>query len=372
MEIPFVNLQAEYIDMEQEIDKAIAEVCASGRYIMGAKVEELEAKIAEYCGVKHAVACASGSDALVLSLMACGIGFGDEVITTPFTFIATAEAISRVGAKPVFVDIDPVTFNIDHTKIEAAITNRTKAIIPVHLYGLCCNMYEIDKKAREHRLIVIEDAAQAFGSALKIYDTWHPAGSMGDFGCFSFFPTKNLGCYGDGGMVVTRCDGFVDKLRRLRVHGAEGKYHHVELGINSRLDEVQAAILLVKLKSVNKAICLRIRRALHYESLFLTIPEISTPLPLDDRQSHSYNYYTIRCYKRDELKEYLSQQGISTAIYYPKSLHLQPCFEHLGHKEGDFPHSEQASKEVLSLPIQGVTDGQVEYIAGHIRKFYEG
>jgi dTDP-4-amino-4,6-dideoxygalactose transaminase len=342
----------------------VNKVIQSGSFILGENVKLLEEEIAKFSNTKYAVGVASGTDALLLSLMACNIGAGDEVITTPFTFIATVEVISLLGAKPVFVDIDPKTYNIDTHKIKDAITNKTKAIIPVHLYGQPANMDEILAYANNYNLVVIEDAAQSIGAKYK----GKMVGEMGLTGCFSFFPAKNLGAYGDGGMVTTNSEEIAKKIRMLRTHGSQLKYKHEIIGINSRLDELQAAILRVKLKRLNDWIHKRQKIALTYNQAFMD-KEIITPF-VEEFNFHVYNQYTIRVKNRDELVLHLKKSGIGVAIHYPTPLHLQPAFSYLGYKSGDFKESEQAAKEVLSLPIYPeLTEEQIELVISAVLSF---
>ncbi len=349
LRFPFLDLKAEYATMKDEVQAAVARVLESQQFIMGPDVGKLEGEVAALVGCRYAVACASGSDALLLVLMALGIDSGDEVIAPPFTFVATAGSIARLKAKPVFVDIDPETYNLDWRQLEAAITPRTKAIIPVHLFGLPAEMNKISGIAQAHRLPVIEDAAQAIGARYH----GRPAGSMGAFGCFSFFPSKNLGGAGDGGLITTNDPELGDRLAMLRDHGSRRKYHYDLLGMNSRLDTLQAAILLVKLRYLEGFIEARRQNAERYRRLFaqaglvgaVTLP--SEPAGL----RHVYHQFVIRARRRDELREYLRSQGIPAEIYYPAPLHLQPAFAYLGCRAGDFPQAEQVSREVLALPI---------------------
>jgi dTDP-4-amino-4,6-dideoxygalactose transaminase len=345
MAIPLVDLKAQYKTIEDEINEAIAEVLESQWFILGPNVGELEERIADYCDVKYAVGVASGSDALLLSLMAADVGSGDEVITTPFTFFATAGSVSRLGGKPVFVDIDARTYNIDPLLIEEKITGNTKAIIPVHLYGQCADMDPILEIAEKHDLCVIEDAAQAIGATYKDKQ----AGSMSDLGCLSFFPTKNLGGYGDGGMILTNDEELAEKLKILRAHGSRPKYYHSMVGCNSRLDALQAAILLAKLKHLDKWNEDRRQNARVYDSLFADM-DVVTP-HAEDFNYHIYNQYVVRVRDRDELKVFLKEEGIGTEIYYPVPLHLQECYSELGYRPGDMPASEEASRQVLALPV---------------------
>ena len=342
--IPILDLTEQYQTLKAEIDKAVLDVFAGGHYINGPNVKALENEIAAYVGTEHAVGLNSGTDALHLALRALDIGPGDEVITTPFTFVATTEAIGIVGATPVFVDIHPGTYNIDPALIEAAISPRTKAILPIHLYGHPAPMDDILAIAKKHGIAVIEDCAQAIGASIG----GRRVGSFGDVGAFSFFPSKNLGAYGDGGMVTTNRKDLADRMRSLRAHGGRVKYHHEELGVNSRLDEVQAAILRVKLPHLDSWIANRRANAAWYTQHVAGIatPPLETPNTL-----HAYHQYTIRVENRDAVQKQLADAGVQTMVYYPVPLHLQEVHADLGLKEGDFPHSERAAREVLSLPM---------------------
>ncbi len=342
--IPILDLREQYHELKSEIARAVEEVFEGGHFINGPNVQALEKEIAQYIGTEYAVGLNSGTDALHLALRALDIGPGDEVITTPFTFVATTEAIGIVGATPLFVDIDPATFNMDPALIEAAITPRTKAILPVHLYGRPAPMREIMAIAKKHNLAVVEDCAQSIGSTIEGKKT----GSFGDVGCFSFFPSKNLGAYGDGGMVTTNRKDLGDRMRSLRAHGGRVKYHHEELGVNSRLDEVQAAILRVKLPHLDRWIERRRANAQWYgENLrdFANVPGET------EDSLHVYHQYTIRVRDRDRVQQQLKDAGVQTMVYYPVPLHLQEVHQALGQGEGTFPHSEQAAREVLSLPM---------------------
>jgi len=346
----FLDLRAQFRSIRDEVMGAITRVMESQHFILGPEVKQLEDEIAAKLGAKFAVGCASGTDALILALMAAEIGAGDEVITTPFSFIATGSSIALVGAKPVFVDIDPLTLNIDPELIEAAITPKTRAILPVHLFGLSSDMDPILNIASAHNLIVIEDAAQAIAAQYRSQF----AGTLGTFGCFSFFPSKNLGSAGDGGLVTTNHPGLAERLRVLRVHGSKKKYFHETLGTNSRLDALQAAILRVKLKHLDSWAEGRRANASRYRELFdahgLTSVVAYPPDP-GTQFHHVYNQFTIRCRFRDELRDFLGKAGVPTEIYYPLCLHLQTCFADLNYKPGDLPVAEEASKQVLSLPI---------------------
>jgi dTDP-4-amino-4,6-dideoxygalactose transaminase len=347
--ISFFDLQAQYATIRREILQAVEAVLESQHFILGQLVELFEQDAAAYVEVPFAVGCASGTDALYLALCAQGIGPGDEVITTPFTFVATAGSIARTGAKPVFVDILPETYNIDPALIEQAVNKNTKAIIPVHLFGLSAEMDPIMSIAKKHSLAVIEDAAQAIGS------TYHgkKIGSIGDFGCFSFFPSKNLGCAGDGGMVTTVHKPMADRLNLLRAHGTKKKYHSEIIGMNSRLDALQAAILRVKLKHLDSWTKGRQERAALYAQLFdqYKLLDFITPPQAPPSFGHVYNQYVIRCENRDRLRDYLQEQGVPTAIYYPEPLHLQPAFDYLKYAEGSMPESEKACTDTLALPV---------------------
>ncbi len=375
MKVPFLELKAQYQKIKEEIDQVIAEVVSEQYFILGPKVEALENSIAAYSSARHGIGVASGSDALTLSLLALGVGDGDEVITTPFTFFATAGSISKAGAKPVFVDIDPTTYNLDPTKIEERITSKTKAIMPVHLFGQCADMEPIEELARKGDLRIIEDAAQAIGSDY-IKDSLPPrrAGSIGDMGCFSFYPSKNLGGFGDGGMVTTDDDELAHRLRLLRVHGASSKYYYQCIGVNSRLDALQAAVLLVKLRYLEEWTEKRRENAAYYDHLFDEInPQtLGIEIPyVQYNNRHIYNQYVIRVPKRDQLRDFLTQGGIGTDIYYPLPLHLQECYRDLRYEEGDFPHAEGAARETLALPIYPeLTREQQEYVVDKIAEFF--
>jgi len=376
MKVPLVDLECQFRIIQKEIKEAVEKVLASGRYILGPNVKALEDEIASYCGTSYGIGVASGTDALRLSLLAVGVGEKDEVITTPFTFVATAQVISQVGATPIFVDIDEKTFNIDVNKIERAITPRTKAIIPVHLFGHPVDMRNILNIAKEHNLIVIEDAAQAFGSEYNLTlsedkPQWKKVGSIGDVGCFSFFPTKNLGGFGDGGMVITNNEEIAEKIKLLRVHGRNSdNYSYTGLGYNSRLDELQAAILRVKLKYVDKWIELR-RKIAYLYNKFLSDSPIILPC-CEFYARHTFCVYTIKTPLRNQLKEYLEKEGISTKIYYPYPLHLQEPYKNL-YKKGDFPVAEKICREVLSLPIYPeLEEEKIKYIAEKITNFFKG
>ena len=363
MRIPIVDLGAQFKAIENEIKEKINEIIGSTRFILGPNLDALEKEVASYHGIPYGVGLASGTDALHLSLRALGIGRGDEVITTPFTFIATAEAISYTGAKPIFVDIDPLTFNIDPSWVEERITEKTKAILPVHLFGHPADMDSILSLAKNYKLKVIEDSAQAFGAEYK----GKKVGTFGDTGCFSFYPSKNLGCYGDGGMLITNNEDISERAKSLRNHGSMKLYYHSEIGFNSRLDEIQAGILRIKLKRIDEYNRKRRDKALIYRERLKGLPLI-LPEETPERY-HVYNQYTIRTKKRDLIRNALKDKSIASVIYYPLPLHLQEVYAGLGYKEGDFPESEEASKEVLSLPIYPeLTEEQIEEVCEVIRK----
>lgn len=366
---PLVDLKAQYRSIKSEIDAAIQRVMASQQFILGPEVENFEKEVADYCSTRFAIACASGSDAVLLPLMALDLGPGDEVVTTPFTFVATAGSVARLGARPVFVDIDPSTYNIDASKLEATITSRTKAIIPVHLFGMSAEMGAIMKIANRRGVPVIEDAAQAIGATYA----GKPVGSIGLCGCFSFFPSKNLGGAGDGGMLTTNDEAFTDKLRLLHLHGGHTKYEYELIGMNSRLDALQAAILRVKLRHLDSWSEGRRRNAARYDELFAKLGlarEIQLPC-LAENCTHIFNQYVIRARRRDELKTFLRECGIPCDIYYPLPLHLQKAFAYLGYKSGDFPESETASREVLALPVfPEMTEDQQHLVVDSVAAFY--
>lgn len=369
MRIPLTDLRAQYSSIKDEIDAAINRVLDHGQFILGPEVKAFEEEMAAYCGTKFAVGVASGTDALHLAVLACGIKPGDEVITTPFTFIASAEAITKCGAVPVFVDIDLRTYNIDPAQIEIKITPRTKAMIPVHLYGRPAAMDPILELGRKYHLKVIEDCAQALGAEYK----GKKVGSLGDAGCLSFFPAKNLGAYGDGGMVVTNDPDIAETVDVLRKHGSKISYYHVMPGFNSRLDALQAAVLRVKLRHLEEWNELRRSRASLYSLLLSQVDGVEPPY-VEEHNMPSHNYYTIRInkssVKRNELRKHMETSGIQTMVYYPLSLHLQEVYKHLGHKPGDFPQSEQAQEQVLSLPMYPeLKDEQIEEIVSTAEEF---
>jgi len=374
MKVPLLDLKAQYRTIRGEIKAAIDEVLESQHFILGEKVKELEGAIADYSGSKFGVGVASGSDALLLSLMALKVGYGDKVITTPYTFFATAGSISRVGAKPIFVDIDPDTYNLSGDRLSeyfnrSVSREKIKAIIAVHLFGQCAAMDPIMKIASENGLPVIEDAAQAIGSRYKE----RKAGSMGELGCFSFFPSKNLGGCGDGGLVISSNEHLAERVRILRVHGSKPKYHHKVIGCNSRLDTLQAAVLLVKLKYLDTWTAQRRENADYYRQNFQEngLTEFLDLPGVREGNYHIYNQFVIRAKQRDELQNFLFQKGIGTEIYYPIPLHLQECYRHLNYKAGDFPQSEKAARETLALPIYPeLTTAQQDYLVEKIKEFY--
>ena len=370
MKVPLLDLQAQHRSIKAEIDKVVAEVFDSQHFILGPKVAELEKAVAAYCGCAHACGVSSGTDALLIALMAEGIGAGDEVVTSPYTFFATAGSIVRAGAKPVFVDIDPVTFNMNPALVAAKITSRTKAIMPVHLYGQSVDMDPIMELAKKHKLVVIEDACQAIGTEYK----GRRVGSIGHYGCFSFFPSKNLGGAGDGGMVTTNDSRRAAKLNSLRNHGMEPKYYHKMIGGNFRLDALQAAVLNVKLNHLEQWTAARRSNAARYDRLFeqtgLTKKGVIV-LPAVVRERHIFNQYVIRTKRRDELIAHLRKRDIGCEVYYPVPLHLQECFAYLGHKAGDFPESERAALETLASPVYPeLSDEQALYTVKAVADFH--
>lgn len=370
MKVPLLDLTEQNQTLRPEIEAALGRVLDSNGFILGSEVAELEKELASYCHTKHAIGCASGSDAILLALMALDVGQGDEVITTPYSFFATVSAITRLGATPAFVDIDPQTYNLDAAELEAKITPRTRAIEPVHLYGQCADMILIDEIASKYGLAVIEDAAQAIGAELGGVR----AGAMGAIGCFSFYPSKNLGGMGDGGFMTTNDDELAGKLRALRVHGSEEKYFHKYVGLNSRLDGFQGAVLRVKLPHLDAWTERRRENAAYYNRLFdgcQLSEHVTAPVERPGAR-HTYNQYVIRISNgRDALRSHLTEKGIGTDIYYPLPLHLQPCFAYLGGRVGDLPEAERAARETLALPIfPELRQGQQEYIVDAIAEFF--
>ncbi|MBD3426361.1 MAG: aminotransferase class I/II-fold pyridoxal phosphate-dependent enzyme [Candidatus Omnitrophica bacterium] len=371
MNIPLLDLKAQYQTIKDQIDQVLAKVVESQYFILSPEVAALESEVADYTGVSHSAGVASGTDAIILALKALDIGPGDTVITTPFTFFATAESISMVGAKPVFVDIEPDTYNIDPEKVRGLLENMdesekrsVKAIIPVHLYGQCADMTSLMDLAEKNRLKVVEDCAQAIGAT----HTGRKAGSFGDAGCFSFFPSKNLGGFGDGGMVVSSREDIIERVKKLRIHGSREQYVHDEIGYNSRLDSLQAAILRIKLTKLDEWFSGRQRIAAKYDEAFsgldITIPAVA------EGNIHTYHQYTVRVDDRNGLKQYLKDKGIAARVYYPVPLHLQPCYKDLGYSIGSFPVSEKMAEHVLSLPVYPeLTDEKVEYIISSVTDF---
>jgi dTDP-4-amino-4,6-dideoxygalactose transaminase len=369
MPVPLLDLRAQHAAIRDEVVAAVMEVVDSQLFILGPAVEKLEHQVAELSLTKYAIGCASGTDALLLALRALDIGRGDEVVTTPFTFFATAGTIHNVGATPVFVDIEPRTFNISPEAISAAVTPRTKAVIPVDLFG---QMAAIEKvAAAAPALPIIEDAAQSIGARRQIDGGWRMAGEVATMGTLSFFPSKNLGGHGDGGMIVTQDQALATRLRRLRVHGGAKQYFHDEVGYNSRLDALQAAVLSAKLPHLASWSAKRRQNAQYYNEALTGIEGVCTPA-IDPKNESIFNQYTIRAQRRDDLQAFLKEKGIGTSIYYPLPLHLQPCFAYLGYREGSCPESERAAKEVLSLPIYPeLTRDQLDEVVGAVRAFYE-
>jgi dTDP-4-amino-4,6-dideoxygalactose transaminase len=367
--VPLLDLAGQFQAIRQEIDDAMGRVIATQQFILGPEVEALERELARYCQSRHCVGVSSGSDALILALMALEIGPGDEVITTPYTFFATAGSIVRVGATAVFVDIDPATYNIDPRAIDAAITPRTKAMIPVHLFGQCADMDPINATAARYGLAVIEDACQAIGAEYH----GRRAGSLGTAGCFSFFPSKNLGAFGDAGAITTNNDSLAERIRCLRIHGSKKRYYHERVGGNFRLDALQAAVLRVKLKYLEQWTAARRNNASFYQCALSNAglqTKLVTPTPGTGR--HVYNQYVVRAFDRDCLRLFLAEREIGTEIYYPVPLHLQECFSYLGYRPGDLPHSEQAAASTLALPVfPELTVDQKQFVVTTIAGYYE-
>jgi dTDP-4-amino-4,6-dideoxygalactose transaminase len=377
MGVPLLDLKAHHEPLQKQILDAVEQVFKSQAFILGAEVGKLEERVAAYCQAKYGIGVTSGTDALLIALMALGVGPGDEVITSPYSFFATAGVVARLGAKPVLVDIDPKTFNIDPAKISQAMTPKSKAIIPVHLYGQCADMAPIMELAKRHNVGVIEDAAQAIGSE---YRDGRRACSMGTIGCLSFFPSKNLGCLGDGGMVVTNDADLAERIRILRVHGSQPKYYHKLIGGNFRLDTIQAAVLNVKLNYLDGWTKRRQENAARYETLFrqsglvqkgkVRLPE-AVYRDKGIKHYHIYNQFVLRVERRDDLIAHLKQKGIGAEIYYPVPFHLQECFRYLGHKAGDFPESERAANETIAIPIYPeLTMAQQTEVVEAIASFY--
>lgn len=371
MRVPLLDLTEQNQLLRPEIEAALGRVLDTNAFILGGEVKALEDELAVYCGTKYAIGCASGSDALLLALLALDVKAGDEVITTPYSFFATVSAITRLGATPVFVDIDPLTYNLDVSQIESKITERTKAIQPVHLYGQCADMAELRKVAVKHGIPLVEDAAQAIGAE----ENGVRAGAMSEIGCFSFYPSKNLGGMGDGGFMTTDDDELAERLFALRVHGSKQRYYHKWVGLNSRLDGFQGAVLRVKLPYLDSWSNKRKANADRYRELFTDAgltEQVGLPYERENVR-HIYNQFVVRVPgKRDGLRAFLTEKGIGTDIYYPVSLHMQECFEYVGYKEGDLPESEKASRETLALPIYPeLRPEQLEYVVDAIARFYE-
>ena len=372
MNVPLFELKAQYPAVRDEVRDALERIFNSQHFVLGPEGESLEEEIARYCQTRFAIGCASGSDALLLALMSYGIGSGDEVITTPFTFFATGAAITRLGARPVFVDIDAGTFNMDVARVEAAISPRTKAIIAVHIYGQCVDMQPLLELAGKHNLPVIEDSAQAIGAE----DHGRRAGSMGAIGCLSFYPSKNLGAAGDGGMLVTNDEDHARRLRMLRVHGEEQRYHHALVGINSRLDEIQAAVLRAKLPHLDDWTRARQQKVKQYEAMFTDAglnEHIQMPRIRDEGQ-HVFHLFVIRVQAaiRDALRDHLTASGVGNGVYYPVPLHLQECFRYLGFKAEDFPLTEAAAAETVAIPaFPEMTAEQQNHVVSSIASFFE-
>lgn len=377
MGVPLLDLKAHHEPLHKEVMTAIEQTFRSQAFILGPDVAKLEERVASYCQTQFGIGVSSGTDALLIALMAIGISPGDEVITSPYSFFATAGAVARLGGKPVLVDIDPATYNIDPSKIASAITKKSKAIIPVHLYGQCADMGPILDLAQRHNLKVIEDAAQAIGAE---YRDGRRAGSMGTVGCLSFFPSKNLGALGDGGMVVTNDQELAERIKVLRVHGGKPKYYHKMIGGNFRLDTIQAAVLNVKLNYLDEWTQRRQENARRYETLFqqsglVQKGKVQLPAPVyresGAKHYHIYNQFVLRVPQRDQLMAYLKEKGIGTEIYYPVPFHLQECFQYLGHKIGDFTEAERAAKETIAIPIYPeLTAEQQTQVVGAIEEFY--
>ena len=365
MQVPFLDLKAQYATIKDEVMRAIMDVCEGQMLCLGPAVAEFEEKIAAYCGSKYAVGVSSGSDALLVSLMALEMKPDDEVITTPFTFFATAGSVARLGAKPVFVDVDPDSYNIDVSRIEEKITGRTRAIIPVHLFGQPAQMKPIMEVAEHHNLTVIEDACQSIGAT----QDGIKCGNFGCLGCFSFYPSKNLGGFGDGGLVTTNDEKLAERVKLLRAHGENPRYFYKVMGGNSRLDAIQGAVLSVKLRYLDEWNEKRRRNAALYDRIFAGSP-VRRP-KIDSNNISIYHQYTVAVPKRDELQKFLTENEIGTAVFYPKPLHLQDCFKELGYKEGNLPVAERLCTEVLSLPIYPeLRQEQIEYVANIVLKFF--
>jgi dTDP-4-amino-4,6-dideoxygalactose transaminase len=365
-----VDLVAQYRSIEGEVTAAIQRVVESQQFIMGPAVPQLEAAVARLSHARHGIGCASGTDALLLPLRALNLAPGDEVITTPFTFFATAGTIHNAGGRPVFVDIDAETFNIDPAAVERAVTPRTRAIVPVHLYGQMAAMERLLPLATRHGVRILEDACQAIGARRSIDGEWRHAGELGWVSAYSFFPSKNLGAWGDGGMMVTSDEGVADRLRKLRLHGGAKQYHHDEVGTNSRLDTLQAAVLLAKLPHLAAWSARRREHAAYYSQGLADVPGVRAPVT-DPSNEHIFHQYTLRVERRAELQAHLKARGVGNGVYYPVPLHRQPCFAHLGYPAGSLPVAEQAAREVISLPVYPeLGRAQLDYVIDAIREFY--
>jgi dTDP-4-amino-4,6-dideoxygalactose transaminase len=368
MPVPLLDLRAQHAAIRDQVVAAMMEVVDAQAFILGDPVARLEAEVAELSRTRYAVGCANGTDALLLALRALDVGRGDEVVTTPFTFFATAGTIHNVGATPVFVDIDPATFNVAPDAVRAAVTSRTKAVVPVDLFGQMAPLEQV--MAAAPGLPVIEDAAQSIGASRAVDGERRMAGEAATIGTFSFFPSKNLGGYGDGGMMVTQDERLFERLMKLRTHGSRKSYYHEEVGYNSRLDALQAAVLRAKLPHLAEWSARRRENAAYYDAAFADVPELRTPV-IDPANESIYNQYTVRAERRDALQEHLKGRGIGTAVYYPLPLHLQPCFAYLGYQPGSCPEAERAAGEVLSLPVYPeLSRAQLDEVVGAVRAFY--
>lgn len=373
-DIKMVDLQSQYLKIKNEVDNAILNVIDKTAFINGEEVQLFQKEFEEYLGVKNVIPCANGTDALQIAMMGLGLQPGDEVITTNFTFVATVEVIALLKLTPVLVDVDPKTFNIDPNAIERAITSKTKAIVPVHLFGQCAEMEKINDIAKKHNLFIIEDTAQAVGADYFFNDgSKKKAGTISDIGCTSFFPSKNLGCFGDGGAIFTNNDNLAKKLRSIVNHGMTKRYYHDDIGVNSRLDSIQAAVLRIKLKHLDKYNKARQYAASYYDNVFKDIPNLTTPFKYE-KSSHIYHQYTlvIENIDRDKLQEHLQSNGIPTPIYYPVSLHLQKAYTDPRYKQGDFPVTEYLSQKVISLPMHSeFDDEQLKFITDKLKEFFD-
>lgn len=373
MQVPLLDLTGQYHDVADAVNEAVKTVIEEQRFILGPTVDRFEAEIAAFLGVEHAVGCASGTDALLLGLRALGVERGEEVVTSPFTFFATAGAIHNAGGRTVFADIDPATFNLDPAAAEAAVTERTRVVVPVHLFGQMAEMEAFRALGDRRGVAVLEDAAQAIGARRRLEDgRWITTGTLGDACAFSFFPTKNLGAFGDAGMTVTPHEATAERLRKLRVHGGRQMYHHEEVGYNSRLDALQAAVLSAKLPHLAGWSAARRAHARFYDQALAGLEGVATPALLPGSES-IYNQYTLRVHggRRDALAEFLRERGVGSNVYYPVPLHLQECFAYLGYRQGEFPESERAAAEVLSIPVfPELAEAQREHVAASIRAFF--